>query len=657
MHKKVAWRSVRWGRLALTAIASILVLAGLLMCQGLVHYNGTIYRKRTAIFVLMALASMAAAAFSPDEDKRWKYSRSLYALLGIAAGGFAFQYITCESEGYVISLAYVPLMLSLSAVIYVLIWLAVGDLRRAVICYYWLMCLFAYAYECVYLFRGIAFKPMDILSFGTAMAVAGGYQYPLEAKHLLWLMGGVLLWTLSGWVKKTKKAPCESWIKIACTVLAAGWVWLLVSTNLLTGWKVVTTAFEEDALYYNRLQGTLATLVKECQQLSSIRPSDYSAAALTEADERLMSKRMSVNEQRPNVIVIMNESFSDLSTLWQMDTNADPLSFLHSLQENAVAGNLLVSAYGGSTCNTEHSFLTATMPAPQLNMALYSNVKKNTPSLAWQLKREGYSTLAIHPNAASNYQRDTIYPKLGFDQFLSISDFSEAEKIRGNVSDRACYEKIIERYERKPDGERLFVFNVTMQNHGGYTIGSVDQRIVLNHEAVHPELEMFLSLAAESDQALRELIEYFDQQQEPTVILLFGDHQPKLDLSAYAKQEKLSNVQKKLTQYITPFVIWANYPIEPAYVEAMSVNYLAPLLLKTAGLPMTGYDEWLLEMKEKYPVTVLSGYADHADQFREWEKEDWPDELVMMNHLRYNRLYDDQNRLPALDFLQPVTTE
>ena len=131
------------------------------------------------------------------------------------------------------------------------------------------------------------------------------------------------------------------------------------------------------------------------------------------------------------------------------------------------------------------------------------------------------------------------------------------------------------------------------------------------------------------------------------VILVFGDHQPCLEMDGYALRENLSPLQRELARYMMPYLIWANYPIETGAGRDVSVNYLAPLLLQTAGMKMTDYDRWLLETAEEYPVTVLPGYADADGVFTPWPGEDRPERLVQLDHLRYNRLYDAQHRLPG----------
>ena len=145
------------------------------------------------------------------------------------------------------------------------------------------------------------------------------------------------------------------------------------------------------------------------------------------------------------------------------------------------------------------------------------------------------------------------------------------------------------------------------------------------------------------------MIRRFEQEEEPTIILMFGDHQPQFILTHHGKRQNLSALERKLTDYVTPFVIWANYPIEEKYMEAISVHYLSAILVKETGLALTPYDEWLLRTAEEYPVVHLLGYADAQGNFTSWAQDDeWPETLRMQQVLRYNRLNDHQNTVPGL---------
>ena len=84
------------------------------------------------------------------------------------------------------------------------------------------------------------------------------------------------------------------------------------------------------------------------------------------------------------------------------------------------------------------------------------------------LKTLGYQTIATHPYNAGGWERDTVYPMLGFNESVFKDDYVNPQYVRQYISDESCVDKIIEFYENKEKDAPLFVFNVTMQNHGGY---------------------------------------------------------------------------------------------------------------------------------------------------------------------------------------------
>ena len=112
--------------------------------------------------------------------------------------------------------------------------------------------------------------------------------------------------------------------------------------------------------------------------------------------------------------------------------------------------------------------------------------------------------MAMHPNLSGNWNRKEVYGYMGFDEFISSSGYQDSERLRNYVSDRANYQRLIERYEEKEEGEKFFVFNVTMQNHGGYeeAFDDFQERIHVTGEyAGYPQTDRFLSLMRESDDA------------------------------------------------------------------------------------------------------------------------------------------------------------
>jgi len=650
---------IRWGWLLCTGILLLMMLWSCTIFNRdfYVRATGNWHRKRIAIYVLPMLLCMVLSQFRPKIAPKWHAAvRALFVAAVIVFTQAAFQSLCWDTLWYGLGIPMrvdcLLVNLSITAIVFTAVWLLIWDSRRAVMITYWLMAALGYVYRCIFDFRGAIFKISDLMVVGTAAEVASRYGWSLQSEQVFWIACGMLMWVVSLWVPRQKcRAKKAKLGKAFCVLAACGWIGVLLYSPLLDAMQISTNTWLQTAIWDNGRQGVLTTLMKEIQNMSGIQPKHYQPEQLAQMDERLLQGGLNETEgEKPNVIVVMNEALADLQTLWQIDADQEALPFIHSLRDQTVWGNVYVSSFAGGTCNTEHSFLTGTIPVPDLPMALLSTVKERTPSLAWQMKSLGYRTVAIHPENPKNYQRDEYYPRLGLDTFFSESAFEDAPRLREFVSDSACYEKIISLYNEKARDEKLFVFNVTMQNHSPYETSGLEEKVHLSNSDKAPMMQEYLNSVRRSDEAFEELVSCFAAQDEPTVILLFGDHQPLVETEAFPKQPDLSETAERFTQYITPFVIWANYPIEAKYVEGISVNYLSALLMDTAGLPMTGYDEWLLKTAQKYPVVNLYGYGDAEGQSAFWDsdEENWPEELQQLNLLRYNRLYDVQNRLPAL---------
>lgn len=646
-------REIRWGWLIFSVIYTVILAASMFYFRDFRAKTGMFYRKRILMYMAPALLMIAASLLNRKKERNDVILRILFLAASMVLSLIAFQHLCWGYPWEIEVLDWEPFWRSLSviALFFAVLWIVIWDLRIVAVAGYWLMMVLGYLYECVRLFRGASFKPMDILSISTAASVIHQYEFPTGPKYIFWISCGLLLCVLAGAI--SGKKCCWFGAKLGKLLSLAGagaWLYMILTTSVLaqSGWY--STAFEPEAYGMNRKFGTLPVLVYETKQLLHSMPEAYDAGTLRAQNEWAEQEGLTGGtELRPNVIVIMNEAFTDIERLWQIEATQEICPFLHSLEGRSVYGNVYLSTRGGGTCNTEHSFLTGTIPPPGQSIPLFSTVYSQTPSVVWQMKELGYTTIAIHPYQPENYQRHKVYPRLGFDRFLSLKDFENAETMRDFVTDRACYDRIIQEYEQKSEDERLFVFNVTMQNHSSYKSGQMEEPIQLLNAGEQEELQVYANLLNHSDQALEEMISYFEAQQEPTVILLFGDHQPGFSFSGLQVQPELSALQKQLITSTTPFVLWANYPIENETIDVLSINYLSALLLQKTGLPMSAYDKWNMEMAKQYPVVTIYGYADSQGSYTSWSSGEWPREIQNMVYLRYNRLFDPENRLPALD--------
>ncbi len=557
---------------------------------------------------------------------------------------------------------------------YGLLFFLLGNIRRAVITGSILTAVIGIANHYTLEFRDNPILPWDLKSFSTALSVTDNFTYTVPAAMVFTLFLFLYLCILAE--KATLQAP--SLKKRACAAV--------LSLCFLFGMKTAmcTTAITDRVLTFSNLftqwatyrdNGFVVSFLQNTKYLDISEPDGYSAELV--AYEAQRQKEISVasgensetsglsgtgsqtvSGDRPNVIVIMNEAFSDLSVLHDFETSEDYMPFIHSLQENGentVTGNLYVSVVGGNTANTEFEFLTGDSLAflPSGSVAYQQYISEELPSLADLMTALDYRSIAIHPYLASGWNRDEVYPLLGFEETYFRDDFTNPEIIRKYISDRSSYDKIKELYETKEDGEKLFIFNVTMQNHSGYSeiFDSFPISIHLTDIENHPSTENYLSLIRESDRAFQELVEYFSQEEEDTIILMFGDHQPNdyvaeciASLTGTAQEDR--SLEESQNRYIVPFVIWANYDIEEQSSVQLSVNYLSSLLLETAGLPATQYQQYLSRLSETLPVVTANVCIDSDGNYyaiAEKDESPYADLLDQYWRFQYNHMFDQSN--------------
>ena len=300
--------------------------------------------------------------------------------------------------------------------------------------------------------------------------------------------------------------------------------------------------------------------------------------------------------EKPNVICIMSESFSDLRRLRTIETDQEVMPFYDSILEESMDGDLAVSVFGGSTCNTEFEFLTGYSVRNLLTgSSVYSlYIKNSLPAALPNIFREnGYETLAVHPFDGAWWGRSDAYPLLGFDRFLTQEDFADPEKIRDYISDREAFQRVVDEFEDKERDAPLFTFLVTMQNHADFTHAWEDKKYNIKIENFpghdFPSTENYLSLLRESDDALRDFIEHFRNVDQPTLIVFFGDHKAFLDTDLYSTllETELGDISLRecVNLYTTPYFVWANYSLPLEDQAIISPNFLGQRILDLSGIP------------------------------------------------------------------------
>ena len=538
-------------------------------------------------------------------------------------------------------------------------------------------------------FRGTPFIPMDLFAAGTAANVAAAYDFSFNHQVVVAV---VLLAFLTVTAVRLRTPRMHLILKVASRVffgvLAIGIVCIYLFTDLYAQAGLSPDFWSQSRGY--RKTGVVMNFCLNTKYISAKEPANYDPDEIADIVYGKAGDKIQATAT-PNIICIMNESLSDLSVLGDLETNVDYMPFLRSLTDNTIRGNLYVPVIGASTSNSEFEFLTGApmsfFPAGSNAYMLYA--KNPLYSLVSSLGAQNYTQLAFHPYYSSGWNRTAVYKNFGFTRFDSITSVISYDTLiayqnsgydgtlleqlvkeespfedillRRYVSDSYNYKKVIEMYEDREENKPFFLFNVTMQNHGGYTemsenfaedvyVTGVNGDNDPSLSTAFPKANQYLSLIKASDTAFAELIDYFSQQDEPTVICMFGDHQPKIESELFNHLQGVSSEQELTTEqmqrrYITPFYIWANYDIEEKEIERLGANYLASYLMQAAGVEMPAYNQYLLELSKTIPVIDTVGIID-ADGTHYGLNESTPyDDLVAdYKKVVYNLIFDEKNR-------------
>lgn len=504
-------------------------------------------------------------------------------------------------------------------------------------------------------FRGRSIFPSDLLTLRTAANVAGNYDYtPDLLQAAAYLILAVYLLALHMLPRQEQPRRPRWFATVPAVLLAGAYVFVFFQTPFLSALDV------EPDLWTTRGNGFLLNFTVSLRYSQVERPEGYSPEAVEELAAGVTPAEP--GGVRPvNIIVVMNEAFSDLSVL-DIETNDDTMPFYHSLTENAIKGYVCASVFGGTTANSEYEFLTGNTMAflPAGTVPYHMFVQDGDPALPHQMQALGYDTMAIHPYYKSGWNRVAVYNAFGFQSTRFLSDFKHKDKVRTYVSDRADYAEVLDILDEaeKP----LFLFNVTMQNHSAYNLAwtNLERTVWLEGKLKgrYPWVDQYLSCVRESDAALEELISELSQREEPVLLALFGDHQPQVNTSFYESAfgkplDELSPEEEQL-RHMTPFLIWANYDIEEQEGLVLSINHLSALMMETANLPMTGYQQFSAQLRELAPVINAVGYreAGGAGVSRRSELSQEAQEAVLQyEQLQYNQLFDRENRVEEFFFL------
>lgn len=533
--------------------------------------------------------------------------------------------------------------------------------------------------------KGTALLPSDLLALGTAAAVGGSFTYeatPQIAQGFVALIASLIACML---MRPAGKSPVRPWLRFLLTALVAlACVFCGVNAYNTTD---IREAYETSIDYWWPLnsyyaQGFMPTFLTMMQDMKISVPEGYTdeEAAATESqlaqayDESCDPETVSARQEqfesvKPSVVVVMNETFSDLSSIYgDLGVGYEGPTYFKSIDDALVRGNLSVSAYGGGTCNSEFETMTGSSLA-YIGMGLYPYTLydlSGPANLARQFSELGYATTAMHPNLPTNWNREQVYEEMGFDQFLSIGDFEGAPTFHSGVTDQATYEKVLE--QLGSSDEPQFILDVTMQNHSGYDQYNIpeDQMRDLSpdylDETVTHELNEYLSCIDASDHDLEWFISQLRELDRPVVLVFFGDHQPNIGMNLndalYTADDEATHAARA---YETNYLVWANYDVARTNEmrwEQASTSTLGAIMADAVGAPPTTYQKAALGARLDMPAINLFAYQDgqgfwHNSLGAGATEDSMPAEAVYA-YERANDAFEKLSRVQYLEFATKV---
>ena len=490
----------------------------------------------------------------------------------------------------------------------------------------------------VVMFRSNPIVPWDIYSFETAMSVADNYVFSVDwalAEHIAMFILMLIVGVRTN-IRLNKKI-LRPILTVAMCIPAYFYISYLWQDNLERNTGLNDTLF--NAKYMHSKDGFFVSFILDIHFLQIEEPKNYSDEyALSLLNEQEVEK-VETPEELPDIIAIMDETFSDPAVLGEFETNKDYMPFVHSILRgevaNTISGYTDVSVLGGNTANSEFEFLTGNSMAffPNGSVPYLQYIRDGISTIVPQLEEYGYTTYGTHPYRAKGWNREFIYDLMGFDYRYFQGSFPFEDKLRNYVSDEADFKSILE-WRNNTEGP-FFMFNVTMQNHSNYggDFDNFDPQIVakFKNTSSNKYLNKYLSLMYETDQDVASLLSELSQSDRKTIVVFWGDHQPndyvvRPIYKEYGLDFDNQTYEQQQQRQKTPFFIWANYDIQELTNVEISLNYLNILLFETAGLQLDEYQTFRKNLWQgQIPMMNAVGYRNDDGDLVEYD--DAPEEI------------------------------
>lgn len=448
-------------------------------------------------------------------------------LIGVQAGVafWTVEHIFQNDIAYHITSRIILLNLGCYLAVYLVMLFILNSAKWSVLLCNFFFIVWGLANQYVYLFKGQALMPVDLKSIRTAASVASEYDYTLTPEMRLALSVMILFTVL--WVRGENRKLVVSasvikrfFVRIPGLILGTVVCWGLMKSSFIPNMGMNLDMWDSRNSFHEN--GTFLSFWGYWHLMQVEKPESYTPDGAAEIAESAEKKIVETDEMQPNIVVVMNEAFADLSYYGEFETNIPYLENYNSIKENAIKGYALVNIIGGGTANSEFEYLTGhSLTFMSSSIPFAQHIQEKHDSIASNLSMQGYDTTAIHPLHGVNWRRNVVYPYLGFDDFIAMEDMDKmnAEYVRQFISDGYTYELVMDILKENSDAPD-FVFDVTVQNHSGYTYAKEDfeeEVWVEGYDSM--EVSQYLTLIKKSDEALGTFIRQLETFSEPTILV------------------------------------------------------------------------------------------------------------------------------------------
>lgn len=360
--------------------------------------------------------------------------------------------------------------------------------------------------------------------------------------------------------------------------VASCFIWVPITTEAAQNQDIIASYFANIAQGYENY-GFVYGFSSSVVDRGMSKPEDYSKETIENIEASVQTEPTSVSqEDMPNVVVVLLESFIDPSEVNFLECSEDPIPNFHNLESNYSSGYMTVPVVGAGTANTEFEVLTGmSLQYFGTGEYPYKTILKQTDceSIASDLSKLGYGTHVVHNNGGNFYSRANAFSMMGFDTFTSkeLMNITEYTPLGSWPTDDILIDETIKAMDATPDQQDL-VYTITVQGHGDYPTEKVIENPEITvsgaeDEATNNQWEYYINEIHEVDKFIGNLTQALAERDEDTILVLWGDHLPTLGLS----EEDMATGDIFKTKYVT----WNNFGMAKEDADLTSYQLLAHL--------------------------------------------------------------------------------